>query len=514
MAKVKQDPLFELIKSLTKSEKRHFRLFVNRSGNAEDLKFIKLFDAMDNMNAYDDIAILKKVPSIKKAQFSNQKANLYKHILAALRQYHAGQNIDMQLRENLDYARVLYNKGFYKQSLKLLERSKVVAKNHRYHTIRLEILEFEKLIESQYITRSIETKAEELTQDIDETSLIIGNVHRLSNLALNLYGLYLKNGYVKNQKDFEEVRTYFQNRMPEIDPNRLSFYENLYYHQSYVWYNYIIQDFPNCYRHSHYWTDLFRNNPKMIQKHPEQYIKGLHNSLSSLFHLQHYSKFCVVLEELEALSHDENLIKDLNTEVLIFKFLYTAKINKLFMEGRFDLGVELVPELLERLSKYESKIDPERVLMFYYKIASLYFGNQNYRKAIYYLNQIIYFKDVSLREDIHCFARILNLIAHYEDGQDDQLEYQIKSTYHFLGRMNDQQGVQKEIFKFIRKVDRMTPDSVKDEFRALHERLSILRNDIYEKRPFLYLDILTWLESKFENKTTLEIAQEKFKTLK
>ena len=79
MANHKNDPLFDLIKSLTKTEKRHFRLFVNRSGNTDDVKFIKLFDAMESMKAYNDHAILEKVPSIKKVQFSNQKAGKKDH---------------------------------------------------------------------------------------------------------------------------------------------------------------------------------------------------------------------------------------------------------------------------------------------------------------------------------------------------------------------------------------------------------------------------------------------------
>ena len=83
MANSKQDPLFDLIKSLTKSEKRNFRLFVKRSGNKEDVKFIMLFDVMDAMKVYDDAAILKKVPAISKIQFSNQKANLYRQLLAS-----------------------------------------------------------------------------------------------------------------------------------------------------------------------------------------------------------------------------------------------------------------------------------------------------------------------------------------------------------------------------------------------------------------------------------------------
>ena len=198
MAKPKRDSLFDLIKSLTKTEKRHFRLFVNRSGNTEEVKFIKLFDAMESMKIYDDVAILQKVKSIKKVQFSNQKANLYKQILASLRHYHIGQNPDIQLRENLDHAKVLYNKGFYKQALKMLDKTKTLAKENKQFTISLEVMEFEKLIESQYITRSIENRAEALTQEVEETTKVITASHRLSNLTLNLYSLFLKNGYVRN----------------------------------------------------------------------------------------------------------------------------------------------------------------------------------------------------------------------------------------------------------------------------------------------------------------------------
>ena len=514
MANPRRDPLFDLIKSLTKTEKRHFRLFVNRSGNTEEVKFIKLFDAMESMKLYDDQAILKKVPSIKKVQFSNQKAHLYKQILSSLRHYHIGQNVDIQLRESLDHAKVLYNKGFYKQALKLLDRAKGVAKDTRHFTISLEIMEFEKLIESQYITRSIKNRAEALTEEVMETTEIITSSHRLSNLSLNLYGLFLKKGYAKNEADFAEVNAFFKENMPRVNMAHLSFYEKLYYHQCHVWFNKIIQNFPNCYKHSLAWVELFKSNPEMAQKQPVQYIKGYRNLLASLFQLQYYTRFCQVLEEVETLSQDKSIVRDLNTEVLVFTFMYIAKINKHFMEGSFDKGVELIPDLLEKLERYKEKIDPERVLMFYYKIASLYFGDANYRRAIFYLNQIVYFKDLNLREDIHCFARILNLIAHFDEGQDFQLEYQIKSTFQFIGKMNDQRAVQKEIFQFLRKSGKIKPDELKQEFKALYSRLEALNEDLFERRPFLYLDILSWLKSKIEGRTVQQVVQEKFGSLK
>jgi hypothetical protein len=118
------DTLFQLIKSLEKSEKRNFKLYVKRNTPGGDLKFIQLFDALDGMKEYDEAALLQKNKSIRKQQLSNIKAHLYKQILASLRIIRDENNIDIQLHEQMDHARILYNKGLYLQSLKLLDRMK------------------------------------------------------------------------------------------------------------------------------------------------------------------------------------------------------------------------------------------------------------------------------------------------------------------------------------------------------------------------------------------------------
>ena len=61
------DTLFQLIKSLEKSEKRNFKLFVKRNSSGGDLKFIQLFDALDGMKEYDEANLLKKKQNIKEA---------------------------------------------------------------------------------------------------------------------------------------------------------------------------------------------------------------------------------------------------------------------------------------------------------------------------------------------------------------------------------------------------------------------------------------------------------------
>ena len=107
------DILYQLIKSLEKAEKRHFKLYIKRSSAREDLKVIKLFDAIDRGKDYDEKLILKKLPGVEKPQFANLKMHLYKELLASLRLLKSADSIDLQLHEQLDYASILYNKGLY-----------------------------------------------------------------------------------------------------------------------------------------------------------------------------------------------------------------------------------------------------------------------------------------------------------------------------------------------------------------------------------------------------------------
>ena len=118
-----------------------------------------------------------------------------------------------------------------------------------------------------------------------------------------------------------------------------------------------------------------------------------------------------------------------------------------------------------------------------------------------------------MREDLMCFSRILNLVAHYEAGLDYHLDRLIKSTYKFLIKMNDLHEVQKEMIKFLRKLPEISPLDIKDEFRKLHTTLKQYEDHPFERRAFLYLDIISWLESKIEDRPISEIIESKYKVL-
>ena len=503
------DALFQLVKSLEKSEKRNFKLYVKRNSSSEDLKSVKLFDALDKSDVYDEEQLLKKNKSIKKQQLSNMKAHLYKQILSSLRLIKDENNIDIQLHEQMDYARILYNKGLYLQSLKVLDKMKEMAKSNEQLTYLQQALFFEKKIEGLFITRSMREKAEQLSKESDETNSQLSLINRLSNLSLQLYGWYINHGHVRNQKEMDELKKFLEDNLPEETKNAQGFYERLYLYQSYCWYAFIRQDFLQYYRYTQKWVDLFAEHPKMYDIDTAHYIKAMHNLMGAHFDLRNTKKLKDAIDEFEKFSHRQVVKKNEINRILVFVYLATARINIHFLEGTFSEGIKLVPYIEEKLKEYGLFIDRHRILIFYYKIACLYFGTGKNEKAIEYLNKIINWK-VDLRTDLQCYARLLHLIAHYELGNFDLLEYLTKSVYRFMAKMESLSAVEEEMFLFLRRSFQVNAHALKPEFEKLLEKLRKYENNPLETRAFSYLDVISWLESKINNVPVQDVIREKY----
>ncbi|WP_163397685.1 hypothetical protein [Flavobacterium fluviatile] len=510
MANHQKDFLFVLIKSLSKSEKRQFKIFASRLETSSNTKFIELFNILDKSETYDEKLILKS-GSIKKVQLSNLKSYLYKQILVSIRLNIPSQNIRYQLREQIDFAVILYNKGLYKQSLKILDKTKMIALENDEKYMAYEIVEFEKLIESQYITRSIQGRADELVIQAKELNYRNTISSKLSNLSLQLYGIMLKTGYVKNDEEYKYIDDYFNKHISKLDESKFGFREKYWFYNANLWRSFLVQDFLASYKFAYKWVRLFYDNPNMIYQNPVFFLKGNHYFLESLYMLKHKSNFKKYLTLLEETIQDARFPVNDNIASLSFLYIYNNKLNYHILEGTFAESEYLIPEILEKIKIHSEHLDEHHEMLFYYKIASIYFGNEKYNESIYYLDKIINNKNLTMREDLMCFARLLSLIAHYELGKDYYLENHLKSTYKFLLKMNDLHEVQKEIIKFMRNLNNFYPADIKKEFIKMRERFIELEKNTYEKRAFLYLDIISWLESKIENRKIADIIKEKAK---
>lgn len=490
------DQLFALVKSLSKAEKRNFKLYATRSQSNENLKFIQLFDLIDKMKEYDESFFFKKMKGLTKPQLANLKRHLYKQILASLRLIHIPKNIEIQIREQLDYSRILYNKGLYLQSLKLLERTKGMASSQHFNLLYLEVIEFQKLIEERHITRSrtVKGKVDKLLNEATQTSKIINHSCELTNLKITIHGYYIRKGHIKSSEDRAEVEKFFEEHLARIELKDLSFFEMVYLYQAYVWYYFILLDFENCFDYALKWVSPFNEQPNIKQEDPDLYLRGLHYVITSLYNLRREDEMKAFMEKFDSFSNSHT--KKLNTisKTLIFLYGYNAKINHSLLKRDYQSGIALIPWIERNIQKYRSFLDTHRIMVFYYKIANLHLGAKNYDAALEYLVPIIQSNSGHLRVDIQGYARILQLLIHYDLKSYDFLSYLVPSTKRFLDKMEDLNKLQKTVLNFFGEMPKLSRKENHQAFLDFKEKLVKIQADPYEKRSFLYLDIMSWID--------------------
>ena len=504
------DTLFQLVHSLEKSEKRHFKLYIKRSSAKEDLKVIRLFDALDKLTEYDEKHLLKTLRDIKKPQLSNLKTHLYKQLLASLRLLKTHDNIDLKLSEHLDNARLLYNKGLKIQSLHILEKAKELARANQKMNFLVQLISLEKKIETLHITRSTLEKTELLAEESLAISAHVDRVTKLSNLALLLRTWYVRNGHARNIEDEKDIKHFFKSSLP-VNANDLDdFYEKLYLYQSYCWYAFTRQDFLMYYRYSQKWIDLFAENQLMISVETGHYIKGMHNLLNAHFDLHNFKKFGITLRQFEKFAKTTAAMQHDNFRTATSIYINSAKINQYLMQGDFREGISIVPEIEKKLKEYSLFVDSHRILVFNYKFASLYFGAGEYNTAIDYLHKIINDNQPGLRNDLQCYARLMHLLCHYEIGNEDILDSLIKSVYRFMAKMKNLTVVEEAIFTFLRHSFKVKAKLLKPELEQFLRKIKHLEKNRFETRSFAYLDVISWVESKVYERPMAEIIHDKY----
>ena len=113
--------LYDLISSMTMSEKRYFKLFSSRHVIGDSNDYIHLFNAIDKQKVYSEDQ-LRKASFVK--NLSQEKNYLYRLVLKSLNAYHSGLNTKSKIFEYLKQVEILFHKGLYRQAIKIVKKAK------------------------------------------------------------------------------------------------------------------------------------------------------------------------------------------------------------------------------------------------------------------------------------------------------------------------------------------------------------------------------------------------------
>ena len=194
--------LYDLIKSLTASEKRYFKMYASlQKGNKN---YTDLFKAIDSMPIYDEKILQKsygKERSDKNLTYT--KNYLYKLIFKSLNSYKEEKSVDSKLTNILNSCRILFDKSLISQYFKTLESGKKLALKHEKFSYLIEFLEIERqLIRKKDISvKDFSFVYKEENKVIE----ILKNVNEHKRAVNLLFNMLRVEGIIRNKAQEDDI---------------------------------------------------------------------------------------------------------------------------------------------------------------------------------------------------------------------------------------------------------------------------------------------------------------------
>lgn len=81
-----------------------------------------------------------------------------------------------------------------------------------------------------------------------------------------------------------------------------------------------------------------------------------------------------------------------------------------------------------------------------------------------------------------------------------------------MAKMKNLTLLEEEILKFLRRAFSNSPDKTKKELQVFLQRIKKFERNRFQTRVFVYLDIVSWVESKVYGRPMAEIIHAKYLT--
>ena len=503
----KEEDIIILIKSLSKSEKRYFKLFVGKNSKGDSNHFVKLFDLLEKSGTAKKKQVQKLYGNdyFIQQHFSPYKNKLYNQILKSLRSYHSGKHADDEIMELIRDAKILFNKTLYDQSVKILKKAKKTAFKYEKFTLLLEIIHWQKKI---FIYWAINNSAsdKEIVQLLEEEKSITHKIENESKYWKQYALMHLATGgrgEVKEKKKVDTLKGIINVPILQEEELALSYEAKKLFHKTYLEYFFAVNNSEKAFDYTKNVVELIESHSHQIEEDPIQYGGALHNILVVILYKKKYEEFFKMIPKLKL------IVKKFKQPFAIRVGTYNIELAAYLRTGQYKKAAELIPEI-ELILKAEKNNYSLNKFYIIQNIALIHFINSEYREALSKLNLILNENNFHLNEDDYRFFKVFELVIHFEKGNAELLPYLLKSFYRYL-MQKKQYPLERVILKFFKTVlnSKTNRREQMENFKLFKNELVKLNNDHRKEILLGQFDLISWLESKIEKRPFGEILIEK-----
>lgn len=504
----KSDELFKLVKSMSKSEKRYFKLHTDISKSGEKNNYLRLFEEIDKQENYDEEKIKTAFAgeNFIRHLFST-KSYLFNSILNSLIDYNREKTISYKLYEGLSKTEILISKGLKNSAFKLAEKTSEIARAHSKYFILEELLHLQSgkilmgdiKLSGRYLEKINSDKInvlEELTSFIKYTILYE---------KFHTFFLLTPSGTSPNE--IKKLNWLTEDPLFKDEKNAVGYYSKnalLGIKDRYYWY---IGDLDNSIRCRKEKITLLEQYQLIKAENPGVYLDNIYNYLI-------YAWFSLPVNESEELYHklkqtavkilyevkDEYIIKNAYYIYFIAQVLWHEKNNEP------DRILKEIERLDEKLKKFNTTLETFKLLDLFSMSATALFRMGKFENSLYLTNKVLNYKDSNLMINIFHKNLVKAIVIHYELGNFDTVESLITKLNRQSRKNERMLSSEKNLIKAINALINSESKLVcLNTFRELRSSLQKLSETMTERIFIISMGLTNWIERHIQEISNSQI---------
>lgn len=508
------DKLLSLIHTLSKSEKRYFKLYAKRYNEKDHQIKVLLFDLFVKLDRYEENHVLKQLgKEIDKNRLRVEKVQLYQLILASLRDYHSGLIYEHDLSRAIENIRILSMKGQFKAAQKIINKYKKIIQGDSLEeaTFLLQLLELEKKLVYQASPRA---KQQEQIQEIVKTNNQIISLLFEGNLMTELTA---KTNFLRSKQ--------LNVRNPNIVPIINSFLKHPLLAEEATYIQQKTQH--NCLRIRYHMAFLLKDFEGMIsinqQIHdilpvvnPNKIITIINytvNIVTKLDTLIYAQKDDLIIDLDQCLKTLYNIPKQFGLNKNLHNRIYIYLFGAALMELQIYINHKLENRIQDAIKNINHKIiewahiveqakkdSNSQNLYFeiYHNLSKGYFILGNYSKALEFNYHILNLGEKMFIPEDYRRALLFSLLIHFEVDNYRLLPYQIDKLMRLLKRIDAPFLLEKNLGKYLKKASSFLNGSREQKalFKQLSKQIKPLLEDPFEQFEQFDFDYWQWVTNK------------------
>jgi len=493
MAHLKQD-LFQLIKSLDRNEKGYVKKFTLLhssgsaiGGSANSTNYIRLFDAIDAMEEYNEPELKKK---FKGEKFSTQlhvtKNYLYNFILKSLRTYSVRSTDSLKILADMQDAEFLIGKGHYEKALECIRSARVYASGREFWGYVLELIEMERLIYNIHPLDDVLKRISQIDSERDKALTVLNTEQKYFKIAFVSRSWFIKNGLQRPAAAFNRFKKFlFEHLFPARDSVTSVNIQSLRSLYLITYFN-VTDQLERSYREALNALDFLKKHSFAVRKNPRNLFNKAFNLGVAMLRMKKYEDLHRLLLEIPDYEKTYGLKLNPKLHGNIVERTAIQKIAYYINTLQFKKGSEELIPLLHTVESIKKEIPEHALNTIYFFTGNFYVLAGHPKMAIKWLNKVLIFNSSSVSGEEKRFSKYLLLIAHYELGNLEQM----KSIIELFDRTDTMEPLDLLKERLPLLTSKKTEQAFWIEFKS---RLLKSRN---LKTILKYFDIMYWVDKK------------------